>query len=311
MKRASTPIGEPHNDAPKATCAAILQTLPPPMRSEILTESVYDRLRRKLQTIDSLNAENRQNWTQTLYMLYVRMLGDPQNREAYLELTRRVPYKILLRESEKPDAVKCMLLGVAGLLNDTDDEEAMRLLDNFAHYRNKYGLQPMNGREWRTGRMRPANQPRPRIEQAAAFLTRNEFVMERVTSCRTPEEVQRLFCLRAPRKNGTGIGSGKAAILGINLVAPVQFAYGSYTNNETLRQNAIALLERLPAEENRYIRQWKSLGVTTRNAFETQALLQLSTQYCATGHCAECPVERYRNYCERHAETPYKTRETK
>ena len=72
----------------------------------------------------------------------------------------------------------------------------------------------------------------------------------------------------------------------------LQFAYGSYTGREALRDSALTLLERLPAEDNRYMRGWHDAGLMPRSAFESQALLQLATEYCAAKRCAECPVGR-------------------
>ena len=72
----------------------------------------------------------------------------------------------------------------------------------------------------------------------------------------------------------------------------LQFAYGSYVANDRLRDSALSLLERLPAEDNRYMREWTAAGVKPRNAFESQALLQLATEYCAAQRCAQCPVGR-------------------
>jgi hypothetical protein len=40
------------------------------------------------------------------------------------------------------------------------------------------------------------------------------------------------------------------------------------------------------------MRAWQAAGVRPRNAFESQALLQLATEYCAARRCAECPVGR-------------------
>ena len=37
---------------------------------------------------------------------------------------------------------------------------------------------------------------------------------------------------------------------------------------------------------------WAAAGAAPRNAFESQALLQLATEYCAAERCAECPVGR-------------------
>ena len=42
------------------------------------------------------------------------------------------------------------------------------------------------------------------------------------------------------------IGRMKADLLGINLVAQIQYAYGAYTRDEALRERAIALLEAIP-----------------------------------------------------------------
>ena len=72
----------------------------------------------------------------------------------------------------------------------------------------------------------------------------------------------------------------------------LQFAFGSSTGREALRDSALTLLERLPAEENRYMRLWAAAGATPRNAFESQALLQLATEFCAAERCAQCPVRR-------------------
>ena len=144
-----------------------------------------------------------------------------------------------------------------------------------------------------------------RLAQAAEYFAQDEFIKERAMACRTEEDVRRLFCIEAPsywrthhvpgaesdespKRNGTF----KANIIGINLVAVLQFAYGRYTGSERLRASALPLLDRLPAAATRYMRAWPAAGVRPRNAFESQALLQLATEYCAARRCAECPVGR-------------------
>ena len=72
----------------------------------------------------------------------------------------------------------------------------------------------------------------------------------------------------------------------------MQYAYGDYIDNDTLRNRAISLLEDLPAESNSIIAQWKSYGPLAQTAFDSQALLQLSFEYCRHQRCEECPVGR-------------------
>ena len=40
------------------------------------------------------------------------------------------------------------------------------------------------------------------------------------------------------------------------------------------------------------MRGWQAAGLRPRDAFESQALLQLSTEHCARGGCRDCPVAR-------------------
>ncbi len=287
-------------------CSGYLAALDELQRTEIGTALIFDRLQRKMRTVEALRDEASGNWNQTFYLLYFRTLGDRQNQEAFLQLARKVPYKIVLRERLVPHAVEAMLFGASGLLElYRNDTYTLDLKRSFEYFAAKYEIEPMDASEWVLTEIRPANHPVLRLAQAAEFFTQDEFVMERAMACRTEEEVRRLFSIEASPywrthhipgaesdESPKRIGSFKANIIGINLVVVLQFAYGSYTGNERLRDSALTLLERLPAEDNRYMRAWQTAGVRLRNAFESQALLQLATEYCAPRRCAECPVGR-------------------
>ena len=287
-------------------CGGYLAALDGLQRTEICTALIFDRLQRKMRTVETLHGEADGNWNQTFYLLYFRTLGDRQNQEAYLTLARRVSYKTVLRERLAPHAVESLLFGASGLLAlYPHDTYTLNLARNFEYLAAKYNIEPMQAGAWQLGDIRPANHPVLRLAQAAEFFAQDEFVMERAMACRTEEEIRRLFCVEAsdywrthhiPGIAGDDrpkrLGTFKANIIGINLVSVLQFAYGSYTGREALRDSALTLLERLPAEDNRYMRAWQAAGVRPRNAFESQALLQLATEYCAARRCAECPVGR-------------------
>lgn len=287
-------------------CGGYLASQTALQRSELFTALTFDRLQRKMLTLDRLHHEATENWNQTFYLMYFRTLGDRQNQEAFLSLARRVPYAVVLRERLVPHAVEAMLFGASGLLElYHHDTYTLDLRRNAEYLAAKYNIEPMEADAWSLADIRPANHPVLRLAQAAEFFTQDEFVMDRTMACRTEADVRQLFCVdtspywrthhipgaesdESPKR----IGNFKANIIGINLVALLQFAYGSYTGSEQLRDSALTLLERLPAEDNRYMRCWRNAGVTPRNAFESQALLQLDTEYCTVKRCAECPVGR-------------------
>lgn len=288
-------------------CGGYLASLDGLQRTAICTSLIFDRLERKMRTVNALRQEASDNWNQTFYLLYFRTLGDRKNQEAFLSLARLVPYKVVLRERLAPHAVEAMLLGASGLLDlYRHDEYTLDLRRAFEYLAAKYDIRPMDAAAWQLGKIRPANHPVLRIAQAAEFFAQDEFMMDRTMACRTEEDIRRLFCAETssywrthylPGDRGDEhpkrIGAFKANIIGINLVAVLQFAYGSYVGSESLRGNALSLLERLPAEENRYVFRWADAGIRPHNAFESQALLQLSTEFCPSARCRACPVGRH------------------
>ena len=289
-------------------CGGYIVRLDTLHRNDLYTRLAYDRLERKYRVVRDLFTESDSNWNQTFYVLLFRTIGDATNRDAFMTLARRVSYRMVLRERTSLHAVESMLFGASGLLDNYRDDDYIRALRrDFDYYARKYDIAPMTGREWNLHEIRPANHPLLRIAQLAAFLSSNDFLIDRLIECRTAEEVRRLFAAEASDywythyvpASPTGelpkrIGRMKSDLLGINLVSLMQYAYGAYHGDEALRERTFALLEAIPAEENRYMRRWKFYGLHPANAFESQALLQLATEYCDRRRCRECPVGRRR-----------------
>jgi hypothetical protein len=70
------------------------------------------------------------------------------------------------------------------------------------------------------------------------------------------------------------------------------FAYGRQTGAEELCERALDLLTSVPPERNRLLEGWYEGGCTAENGFESQALLQLTREYCSVGACADCRMGR-------------------
>ena len=179
-------------------CGGYLAALDGLQRTEICTALIFDRLQRKMRTVETLHGEADGNWNQTFYLLYFRTLGDRQNQEAFLRLARKVPYKIVLRERLAPHAVEAMLLGASGLLElYRGDAYTLDLRRSFEYLAAKYGIEATDASEWALTEIRPANHPVLRLAQAAEFFAQDEFVMARAMACRTEEDIRRLFCIEA------------------------------------------------------------------------------------------------------------------
>jgi hypothetical protein len=75
----------------------------------------------------------------------------------------------------------------------------------------------------------------------------------------------------------------------INTIVPVQFAYAKSCGKEIL-EKLIAFLNGLDSESNTAIDKFSAFGISSKNAFESQSLLQLKNEYCNQSRCLECAV---------------------
>lgn len=288
-------------------CGGYLSRIGTLKRLSLYNTLSFERLKRKNSDIREFFLESEQNWQQTFYIMLLRTMGGVDNKEAFTTLARRVAYAAILRERMVPQNIEAMLIGASGLLDlYPHDEYILNLKRNFSYLSTKYSIEKMAPEEWKLTKIYPNNHPIIRLSQIATMLTHTSDIMDRMLACRSGEDVYRLFsCETLPywanhytpasstqRTVAKRIGRTKSDLLAINLVAQMQYAYGDYIDNDKLRNKAISLLEDLPAESNSIIAQWKSYGPLAQTAFDSQALLQLSFEYCRHQRCEECIVGR-------------------
>ena len=75
----------------------------------------------------------------------------------------------------------------------------------------------------------------------------------------------------------------------INTIIPIQFAYAQSQGKENV-ETIIELLSNIPAEKNNIIEKFSTFGIKSKNAFESQSLLQLKNEYCNAQKCLQCAI---------------------
>ena len=268
--------------------------------SQLFDGVEQQRLVRKYNDIITIYERTYKDWNQTCYEILFKMMDVGINKSAYQHLAQSVPYRFLLREVTSQHSVEAMLLGGSGLLSLYEEDEYISTLkEQWNHLANKYNLSPMRYSDWNMAKVRPYNHPVLRLAQLSTLLHSKEFIVNRIISCQTTEDVEKLFCVDfVPARESVNvskrIGKEKSHILGINLVIPIQIAYADNIGKGSLRERAITLLGTLPAENNRYTRRWMQEGLFLQNAKDSQAVIQIVTEYCQKDRCNECPVMQLR-----------------
>ncbi|MDR2883246.1 MAG: DUF2851 family protein [Alistipes sp.] len=293
-------------------CASRIARMESVHRTAFYTSLLVERLQRKTEQIAATFESTGRDWHQTFHTLLLRAMGGNRNREAFTALAAKATSAMISREKSSIVKIEALLLGSAGFLfggrggESEKDDYTLRLEEEARHLTAKYQITPLRPAVWDLSRLYPANHPAVRLVEIAALLCKKDFMLDGVLGCRTSADVETLFAATAsdywrthytPSGNESApsaktIGRAKARLIGINLAAPLMFAYGRHTGADELCDRALDLLADIPAERNKLLDGWYSEGCEAQNGFESQALLQLAGEYCAHKACTNCRLGR-------------------
>jgi hypothetical protein len=269
-----------------------------------LTSLAVERLYAKSILIEEKLRQNNNSWEETFYQLVARSYGLKINSEPFEKLSESLPMKIIGKHKNNLLQIEALLFGQAGFLHHgMNDDYGKQLLGEYLFLHEKYQIKPLKKEEWHFLRLRPASFPTVRIAQFATFLHQSVHLFSRIKEIETVKQLEKLFesgvseywhthyrfnndSKYYPKK----LGTKTIHLILINSVVPVLFAYGNATANDVLKERALNLLEQIPAEANAIIKRWAELKHNARNAFDTQALLQLKNEYCDNKQCLNCHV---------------------
>ncbi len=239
------------------------------------------RLDCKRASIERLLEITNGSWEHAFYISLARNFGFHTNSVPFEELAIATPLSAIRKHRDNLFQLTAMLLGQSGL--PMKDEQMAR---EYEFLRTKFSLTPIDGSMWKLGRIRPQNSPERRIRQFAELLHRSEFLFSKVIDLTDMDALTELF---AQEK----LSRASINILLINTVIPYKYAYAcavKSTDRQSAFQSALDIMERIAAEDNTVIRQWRMLGQQVRNAADTQALLHLYQNYCQHHECINCEV---------------------
>jgi hypothetical protein len=269
-----------------------------------ISSLVVERMQQKTGHIAGLLEQYRNNWDEVFYICLARSFGFGLNAMPFEMLARSVPLSNLMRHRGNPRQLEALLLGQAGFLEEGRlyDDYYTELRDEYLHLKNKYRLKPLEKHLWKFLRLRPVNFPTVRIVQFASVL-QHSGLFSHLLECSSMDDLKRFFIVKTSEYWDTHYNFetcsvrlvkrlGKEAFhtLVINTVIPFMFQYGRMTAREDLKDKALDWLQNIPAENNRYTKQWSSIVSSPDNAFNSQGILQLLKEFCSKKRCLACSV---------------------
>ena len=262
-----------------------------------------ERLVLKSEKVLAILKETNFHWEEAFWRLIANNFGLTVNSTFFQKIAESLPVSILARHKKNINHLEAILFGQSGLLNKNfEDKYPVMLQKEFKFYKQKYKLQPVYG-ELFFLRMRPANFPTIRLAQLAILIHESEHLFSKIKNSREVKEVKKmldvtandywnyhyLFAEETVFKKKT-LGSQMINNIIINTVVPVLFAYGIHHDEKAYTEKAISWLEDISAEKNTITKGFEGLNFSNKNAFDSQALIQLKNEYCNKKLCLHCAI---------------------
>ncbi len=291
---------------PDLACADTLPDIPSIYVADWLTALSLERLQAKAARVAALADAESGDWQHALYVTLARTLGFSKNNDAFERLALSLPLRKLRKHADDPVCIEAMLLGQAGFLDNLSEEAEAdpyvgRLRTEYQFMAAKFSLKQPRDLAWKMGRMRPANFPVRRVATLARFVCCDFSAGGKVLAAATIEEARRIFDIEltgywaehstfgAPTASSPRAFSRSALdVLTINVLVPMLYAYGTTYGNDDMAARAVGLLQQLPAEDNVITRLFGDAGIACRDAFASQAMVQLRREYCEPRKCLYC-----------------------
>ena len=268
-----------------------------------LERVLLERLQRKSSWMTAVVDQCEGDLEQAFFIIMARTMGMMVNADAFEQLARRLPWRILIKHQDSMVQLEALLFGTAGMLHGyQQDEWPTHLQREYDFLRHKYGIHPMTGNEWRFLRLRPANFPTIRIAQLAVMIHHCgpllQWYSKHFSGENCPSVLARpsvywdthyRFGHESPAKRKP-LGATMQQHILINAVVPYLIVVADREHREELKEQAIDMLHAIEGEKNARIRPFRELGLKVPSAAIAQALLELRSNYCDHKKCLHCTV---------------------
>lgn len=263
----------------------------------------FERLEEKSILIKELLSQSNNDFEAVLFQLLAKNFGLKLNASAFLNLATSIHFSIIRKERFNEEILSALLFGQAGFLEEElQNEYHLKLKQEYRYLKHKYKIAPIDNKQFQFFRTRPNNFPTIRIAQLVSLYHKHQNLFSELLSITKLEEFYTFFSVgvnefwkthytfdKKSKKSHKKITKSFIDLLLINTIIPLKFVYEQH-KGKTKTTTILKLIQQLKPERNSIISKFHDLEITVKNAFESQALLELKNNYCTPKRCLECAI---------------------
>jgi hypothetical protein len=263
----------------------------------------FERLERKEIPILELLRETENDWEAVLFCMLAKNFGLNTNGEIFLKIAKSIPFSVIRKECFEVENLEALLFGMANLIpTEAEDNYSKDIQKRFDYSVQKYQFQKKIITPVQFFKHRPDNFPTIRLAQLAMLYHVHQNLFSKIISVSRMEDFYQLFDVsvsnywqthyqfdkESPRKKKS-FSKSFIDLLVINTIVPIQFSFAKSQGKE-ISETILETMNAVHPEKNNVIEKFVTFGIKSKNAFETQSLLQLKNEYCDKSKCLECGI---------------------
>jgi hypothetical protein len=239
-----------------------------------------------------------------LFSLLLKNFGLKINGEAFLSLSKAINFSEVRKLKSEISQLECVFYGMSHLLEDDTivDTYYIDLKKEFEFLQHKFELTNSGVLKPEFFKLRPPNFPTIRLSQLANLYNVQANLFDKVVKSKSLNELYLLFDVSASAYWNDHFTFGKTSkkstkkvtkkfidLLIINTILPLKFCYAKYMGKDS-NDEILHIISQTKKEQNSIIANFEKHSISSENARESQALLQLYNDYCTKNRCLECAV---------------------
>ena len=267
-------------------------------------ERLYlERLERKSETINTLLVASKNDWESVFFKMLTKNFGLKVNGESFFSLGQSIDFSIIRKTQSNPHVLEAFLFGQAGLLKqDIENAYYLDLKNEYKFLKQKFGLQNNQVLPLQFFRLRPSNFPTIRLSQLANLYNKHQNLFSKVIELNEVEDFYELFKVstsdfwethytfqKTSKTSIKTLSKSFVDLLLINTILPIKFCYAKQKGVE-IDSEIIKIATAITSEKNNIISAFNNLKKVSKSSLDSQALIQLKTEYCDKNNCLKCAV---------------------
>ncbi|CAM1350271.1 DUF2851 family protein [Tenacibaculum crassostreae] len=263
----------------------------------------FERLGQKSILINELLEQSNNDYEAVLFQLLAKNFGLKVNGDAFLRLAQSLDFSVVRKVRFDKQQLAALLFGQAGFFEETiEDVYFLSLKKEYEYLKYKFQLKPISKSTFQFFRMRPNNFPTIRLAQLIALYYHHQNLFSQVLEVSSLKDFYMLFSVEvngfwkshytfetASKKSPKRLTQSFIDLLVINTIIPLKFAYEK-SRGGVDEEKLLHLIKQVKPEKNTMISKFSDINIKSKNAFETQALLELKNNYCAKKRCLQCAI---------------------